>query len=75
MNYFYIIAFATLGGTVGLAAFVLGFQGAYLAPLAEEERESYLAMDCTELKEYTGKGLYWSPQNSLEARTLVAGCK
>ncbi len=75
MNYFYIIAFATLGGTIGLAAFVLGFQGAYLSPLAEEEREAYLAMDCEELKEFTAKGVYWSPQNSEEARTLVAGCK
>jgi len=75
MNYLFLIAFVALGGAIGLTTFVIAFNETYIEPLADEEREKYLAMNCEELKKFTTTGTYWSPQNSQEARNLVKNCK
>lgn len=74
MNMIYIIGFATLAVGVGLTAFVIGYKQLVIEPLADIERAEYLQMECSELSEYVSDGLFWSPENSKEARELSKNC-
>lgn len=75
MNMGFVIAGVFLAMGIGIGIFVVGYQSAVLAPLAEEEMVEMSAMNCEEIEAKAAGGLFWSVDNYEWAAAKASACK